>query len=315
MSNPILSVKNLTKSFGKHIVINNVSFDVRQGEVFGLLGPTDSGKSAILRAISGALIPNNGEIMVNDYTFSKDYEKAVADINGYIKLPKLYRYMTGIQNMRLITQLRGKYSDEILRNCANITNIGHLLDDKVAKYTLAEKHLLCIASAIATNPKLVILDDPFVGLNAKELKQLQDLIKLLSDKYKIAFVLSSQMLGQMEKVCDTIAIVNHGSILEIRNMQSLLLDAQKDQKLAITVDYPNFAGKIVINEFNLKVQLCGNKILVYTPEVNKDKILQRLANYRISVFGVKVISKSLEQLLEEVLQQKAMNKSWVEEYS
>ena len=315
MPNPILSVQNLTKCFGKHIVINNVSFDVYEGEVFGILGPTDSGKSALLRAVIGSLVPSNGNIVVNEFNYKNDFIKAIQYVNGYITLPKLYRNMSGISNMKIFTSLRGNYSNEVLMNVAKIVEIDHLLKNKVKTYTISEKQKLCIAISIATNPKIIIMDDPCVGLNSQESKNLQDLIKLLAKKYKIAFILSSQMLGVMEKICDTIAIINNGSIIEIRSIESLIRESVGDQKIAFTVDYPNFAGKIILNEFNCKVMLCGNKVLAYLPETKKDKVVERLTSYKVNIFNVETINKSLESLLDEVLKQKAMNKSWIEEYN
>jgi len=314
VSKPILSVKNLTKAFNKHLVINNVSFEVYEGEVLGLLGPTDSGKSAILRAISGALVPDNGDISINDISYKTNYTEAIKDVTGFINLPQLYLNYTGLQNMKILTSLRGKFNNDILRNVAKITGIESELDKKLSKFTKAEKQKLLLAISIASKPKLIVLDDPFVGLNVEEMKALQDLIKLLSSKYKISFILSSQMLGLMEQVCHSIAIINNGSILEIKNMDALRLESDKEQKLSFTVDYPNFAGKIILNEFNCKVQVCGNKILVYNTEQYLQKILERLKHYNISIFHFEIVKKPLEQLLEEVLQRKAMNKSWVEEY-
>ncbi len=314
MAKPILSVQNITKTFGRQLVINNVSFEVFEGEVFGLLGPIMSGKSAILRAITGALVPDKGNIVVDDIDYNDDYIKAMTNMNGYITLPKLYNHMNGLNNLRLLTGLYGKFSNEILINSAKMVDAEYLLKIKARRYSLAERQKLCIAAALATNPKIIVLDDPFAGLNAKELENLQDLIKHLSTKNKIAFVISSQMLGHMENICTNIAIINNGALLETRSMDSLKMESMKDSKLAFTVDYPNFAGKIIFNEFNCKVQLCGSKVLAYIAATNKEKILDRLKNYRISVFKVEVITKSLQQLFEEVLQRKAMNRSWVEEY-
>ena len=315
MSNPLLSVQNLTKTFGRRLVINNVSFEVFEGEIFGLLGPVNSGKSAILRAITGALIPDKGELLLNDINYKDDYVGATKNMSGYISLPRLYKHLNGLDNMRIFTSMHEKISDEILRNTAKIVDAEHLLKLKACKYTLAERQKLFIAISLAVNPKLIVLDDPFAGLNAKELKNLQDTIVHLATKYKIAFIISSQMLGHMENICTHIAIINNGSILENRSMETLKLESMKDSKLAFTVDYPNYAGKIIFNEFNCRVQLCGNKVLAYLPATNKDKVLERLTNYKISTFKVEIITKSLQQLLEEVLQRKAMNKSWVEEYN
>lgn len=315
LSDCILKVENLTKSFGRKLVLNNVSFSVQPGEIFGVLGPENSGKSAILRAICGQLIPSNGSILVDEIDYKSNFITAIKNVSGYTKLPKLYNYLTGLQNMKILSKLRGVFSNDLLLNSAKIVGIDSILNKKLNSYTLSDKRKLCLAIAITASPKLIVLDDPFVGLTAIQLKETQDLIKLLANKYKISFVISSQMLGLMEQICDNIAIVNNGKILEIRNMDSLRLEAKKDQKLCITTDYPNFAGKIILSEFKYRVQVCGNNILVYTQEENLEKVLDRLKYYKLSIFNTKVVTKSLEQLLEEVLQLRAMNKTWIEEYN
>ena len=315
MSVCVLKVENLTKSFGKKLVLNNVSFSVQMGEIFGVLGPENSGKSAILRAICGQLIPSNGDIFVEEESYRHNFTKAISYVSGFTRLPKLYGYLTGFQNIKILTSLRGKFNEEILTNSAKIVGIDSILKKKVWSYTAADKQKLCLAVCFTCNPKLIVLDDPFIGLSPKDLKETQDLIKLLANKYKISFVISSQMLGLMEQICDNVAIVNNGSILEVRSIDALKLVAKQDQKLCITTDYPNFAGKIIHNEFKYRVQLCGNNILVYTQEENMQKIVDRLKTYKLSVFNVKVVTKSLQSLLEEVLQRKAMNKSWIEEYN
>ena len=315
MSIPILSVENLTKTFGHQVAINNVSFNVYEGEIFGLLGPINSGKSAILRAITGSLVPDKGTIKVNDISYKENYIEAAKNISGFITLPKLYNYLNGLKNMRLLAGLHEKYADSVIVNAAQIVGIEHLLKVKARTYSLAERQKLCIAIAIATDPKLIIMDDPFAGLNAKELKDIQDLIKHLANKYKITFIISSQMLGHMEDICTNIAIINNGTILETRSMESLKMESIRDSKLAFTVDYPNYAGKIIHNEFKCRVQLCGSKILAYISANNKEKILDRLKSYKITVFKTDVVTKSLQQLFEEVLQQKAINKSWIGEYN
>ncbi len=152
-------------------------------------------------------------------------------------------------------------------------------------------------------------------MKQKEVIDQQNLIRLLAKKYNIAFILSSQVLGQIEELCDTIAIINNGGILETRSIDSIRQLGAKDDKLAFTVDYPNFAGKIIINEMGIKVALCGNKVLVYTEKENEQKITKRLTDYKINIFKVEVISRPLSELLDEILQRKAMNKSWVEEYN
>ena len=120
------------------------------------------------------------------------------------------------------------------------------------------------------------------------------------------------MLGEMEKLCNTIGVFNDGNMVELKTMVELLEGSENSQKLKFTVDYPNFAGKVIVNELKYKVNLAGSSILVYTNRENLSKVNETLKKYNISIFKIEIITKTLEQVFAEILERKALNKNWIQ---
>jgi ABC-2 type transport system ATP-binding protein len=117
------------------------------------------------------------------------------------------------------------------------------------------------------------------------------------------------MLSDMEQICDTIGIINNGQILEIKSITDLRENIEDAKRIQIKVDYPNFAGKIIINELQLKVELAGNRILVYSTEDKITEITQKLINYNISIFGIEIVSKSLEEIFLDIINLKTKGRT------
>ena len=117
------------------------------------------------------------------------------------------------------------------------------------------------------------------------------------------------MLSDMEQICDTIGIINNGQLLEIKTISGLRDTINDTKRIQIKVDYPNFAGKILINEMKLKVQLAGNRVIVSTNEQNINEITKKLISYGVSIFGIEVVTKSLEQIFLEIINNKTQGKT------
>jgi ABC-2 type transport system ATP-binding protein len=117
------------------------------------------------------------------------------------------------------------------------------------------------------------------------------------------------MLADMEQICDTIGIINNGQLLEIRSITSLRESIDGAKRIQIKVDYPNFAGKILVNELQIKCDIAGNRVLAYTTEDNITRITQKLVNYGISIFGIEIVSKSLEQIFLEIINNRSKGRT------
>lgn len=309
MEKVILDVSNVTKTFGDRVAVNNVSFTIKEGEIFGFLGPNGAGKTTTMKMICGLSRITKGQIRICNYDMPKDSEKAMRFVGALIENPLMYPNMTGMDNLRYYASLYGNISKKEIVKYARIVGLEQRLKDKLRTYSLGMKQRLGIAQALLHSPKLLILDEPLSGLDPNGVKEMRDFLKLLAREYKIAILISSHMLADMEQICDTIGIINNGQLLEIRSITSLRESIDGAKRIQIKVDYPNFAGKILVNELQIKCDIAGNRVLAYTTEDNITRITQKLVNYGISIFGIEIVSKSLEQIFLEIINNRSKGRT------
>ncbi len=309
MSKVILDVSNLTKTFGNRVAVNNISFHIREGEIFGFLGPNGAGKTTTMKMICGLCSITKGQIRICNFDMPKDKEKALQNVGALIENPLMYPYMSGYDNLKYYASLYKNISKDDILKYSRIVGLEHRLKDKLKTYSLGMKQRLGIAQALLHSPKLLVLDEPLSGLDPNGVKEMRDFLKTLAKEYNIAILISSHMLSDMEQLCDTIAIINNGQLLEIKSITSLRDSIDGAKRIQIKVDYPNFAGKIIVNELQLKCDIAGNRVLVYTSEDKITEITKKLLSYNISIFGIEVVSKSLEEIFLEIVNRKTNGKT------
>ena len=225
----MLRVHNLTKHYGPLTAVEHVSFDVQPGEVFGLLGPNGSGKSTIVKTLMGLLEPSSGRIEL-------DGHDALADVVAYKKLlgyvpeePHLYTYLTGPEYLQLIGRLR-QIPDAVLeKKIDQFLELLGIYDDRyqtLSSYSKGMRQKILIAAAVLHNPRVVILDEPFSGLDVSAARVLKAFVRSLADEGKIV-VFSSHVLEVVEQVCSRVIIlkdgriVGHDSVANLRNTLKL----------------------------------------------------------------------------------------------
>ena len=305
----VLDVTNVTKAFGNRVAVNNISFTLHEGEIFGFLGPNGAGKTTTMKMICGLCSITKGSIRICGFDMPKDKEKALANVGALIENPLMYPNMSGMDNLKYYASLYKNIKTEDILKYSKVVGLEHRLKDKVKTYSLGMKQRLRIAQALLHSPKLLILDEPLSGLDPNGVKEMRDFLKTLAKEYNIAILISSHMLSDMEQICDTIGIINNGQLLEIRSMNSLKESAEGSSRIQIKVDYPNFAGKIIVNELQLRCELAGNKVLVFADESRINDITQKLVGYGISIFGIEIVSKSLEEIFLDIINLKTKGKT------
>lgn len=304
MSRVVLKLENVTKAFEDRVAVNNISFQIHEGEIFGFLGPNGAGKTTTMRMVCGLTKPTHGNITICGYSVQKDFEKAMELTGGIIENPLMYGYMTGWDNLKYYAGLYKGISNETIMAYAKIVGLEHRLKDKVKYYSLGMRQRLGIAQALLHNPKLLILDEPFSGLDPQGVVEMRKFLKNLAQKYKIAIMVSSHMLAEMELLCDTLAVINGGQLIEMKSIHQLKESIVGSRRIKFKVDYPNFAGKVVINEFRYNVDVAGNSIYVSANEDKVPEISKRLLDNGLSIFGVEFISKTLEEIFMELIKNK-----------
>lgn len=308
LSNKVLEIVGLSKSYGERKVLNNLNFEVYAGEIFGFIGPNGAGKSTLIRIISGLTAPTNGEVYICGLSVQKQFEKAIANIGVVMENCQLYSYMSGRQNLQYFASLiKGITKDDIER-VIKISGLENRIDDKVRTYSYGMKQRLGLAQALLNNPKILILDEPTNGLDVNGVIELRRTLKVLSARNNMGIFISSHILSEMEQLCDTVTIFDRGSILEMRTMDEFQNNGNAQRKFQIRVDYPNYAGKIISYKHGLDVELAGNSIIIpYVPE-KYDQILDDLRRRNLTIYGVSVVTKSLEDIYLDILRERRSGK-------
>jgi ABC-2 type transport system ATP-binding protein len=202
----ILSIKNLDKKYGKVHAVNNLSFDIQKGNVYGILGPNGSGKSTTLGIILNVVNRTSGNFSWFDGKLST--HQALKKVGAIIERPNFYPYMTAVQNLKLICKIKGVSADKIDKKL-KVVNLHERRDSKFKTYSLGMKQRLAIASALLNDPEILILDEPTNGLDPQGIHEIRQIIKDIA-KNGTTILLASHLLDEVEKVCTHVLIIRNG---------------------------------------------------------------------------------------------------------
>ena len=202
----ILSLNKLNKKFGSVHAVNNLSFDIKKGNVYGILGPNGSGKSTTLGIILNVVNKTSGSFSWFDDTITT--HQALKKVGAIIERPNFYPYMTATQNLKLICKIKGVSYDKIVEKL-KVVNLYERRDSKFKTYSLGMKQRLAIASALLNEPEILILDEPTNGLDPQGIHEIRKIIKDIA-KNGTTILLASHLLDEVEKVCSHVVVIREG---------------------------------------------------------------------------------------------------------
>lgn len=290
--NNILEIKNISKKLGKKQILNDITFEIKEGEIFGFVGPNGAGKTTLIKTILGLYKQDKGQVTIGGYSLEKDFEKAMSKIGAIIENPEMYDYLSGKNNLKIYASISNINDESYINKIIKTVKLENRINNKVKTYSLGMRQRLGLAQALISKPKLLILDEPTNGLDPLGIKELRELLKKISKEDNIAVLISSHILSEIELICDRIAIIDNGSLVEIKDLNK----KQKEEKLTITLevkqtkeanDYLNKNGYVSeIENQKLKLELQKEEI----PKVNK-----LLVENNINVYEIKQKEKTLEE--------------------
>lgn len=229
MKESVLQVSNLTKQIKKQVLVNNVSLSLGEGDIFGFLGPNGAGKSTTIKMILGLVRPTSGEVTILNYNISTQREQALQSIGAMVEYPSFYPNLSGFENLKLFARLY-RIKDERIYEVLELVRLKYEADKPFGKYSLGMKQRLGIARAFLHKPKIVILDEPTNGLDPEGVIEIRNLIMELSVRENITFLISSHILGEIQTLCNKVAIIKEGSIL-VQGETKQLLEENGCEKL------------------------------------------------------------------------------------
>ncbi|MBO9130139.1 ABC transporter ATP-binding protein [Bacillus sp. 165] len=221
----VLTVTGLTKIIGKKALVENVSFDVYRGEVFGFLGPNGAGKTTTIRMLVGLIKPTKGRIAIGSYDIKSQFCHAMRQVGSIVENPELYTYLTGWENLKQFARMLGNITDERIAEITRMVHLDKRIHDRVKTYSLGMKQRLGIAQALLGKPKLLILDEPTNGLDPAGIRELREFVHELVRKENMSVFISSHLLSEVQMLCDRVAIINHGKMITVSTIEELVTTA------------------------------------------------------------------------------------------
>ena len=285
----VLECKNLNKKIGKKDILNNVSLEVKEGDILGFIGPNGAGKTTTIKLILGLQKINSGEVKINGYDIEKQFEKAIERVGTIVENPDLYLYMSGLENLKIIARLYKNVDEKRIEEVIKLVGLENRIKDKVSKYSLGMRQRLGIAQAIIHKPNLLILDEPTNGLDPEGIKQLRDLLTKLAKEENMGILISSHNLAELESFCNKISIIQNGKIIETSSLE----DAKRVKGkiiYEIELDSTDGVDKIIENEINIidshiiKINLTKEEIPeIVSKLVNENKKIYKVCEDTISL--------------------------------
>ncbi len=208
----VLSIRNLSKQYGKRLAVDNLSLDVRRGEIFGFLGPNGAGKTTTIRMMLGLISPGGGsvDILGKDITFYR--AEILPRVGALVETPALYLYLSGRDNLRAVGSALGGVPRSRIDAVLELVGLQNRQKDRVRTYSLGMKQRLGVAMALLQDPDVLILDEPANGLDPAGIVEMRDLMHQLSDAGKTVFI-SSHLLPEVQQICTKVAIINLGKLV------------------------------------------------------------------------------------------------------
>ena len=289
-----LVASHLTKIIGDRTIVDDVSFELRPGEVFGFLGPNGAGKTTTIRMLVGLIKPTRGTVSVCGFDIRKRFEEAMRCIGCIVENPDLYRFMTGRENLEHFARMLRVNHDEIER-VAELVNLAHRLDQRVGTYSLGMRQRLGIAQAMLGRPRVLILDEPANGLDPAGIREIRELLRGLAAERGLAVFVSSHLLAEVELTCDRVAIIHKGTILRTGPVRELISN-QRMMELRVG-DVARAAA--IGSSLGIEIAQSDGMLLAAIEESEAPPLIAALAREGVDVYHARPRVQTLEEMFLE----------------
>lgn len=290
MPNQVLKCDNINKVIKKKQILDNVSFELNEGEILGFIGPNGAGKTTTIKLILGLQRITSGTIKINGFDIQKDFVKAIEKVGAIVENPDFYMYLSGRKNLELIANMYKGIGKERIDEVVKLVGLENRINDKVSKYSLGMRQRLGIAQAIINKPNLLVLDEPTNGLDPEGIKELREFLVKLSKEENMSIFISSHNLAELESFCNKVCIIKSGKVIENTTIEELKAE---------TVDEKNIYC-VEINDTNLlekneNISIIDNthfKLIIKKEDV--PGFIEMLIENNIKIYEIKEERLSLE---------------------
>ncbi|WP_142310112.1 ABC transporter ATP-binding protein [Bacillus pseudomycoides] len=290
----IVRVEQLTKRIGSKTLVENISFEVKKGEVVGLLGPNGAGKTTLMRMMVGMIRMTEGEVWIDGQSVKQQFESTAAKIGAVIENPEFYPFLSGYENLTYFGCMNSNVTEDRIDEVVQLLGMGQVIDRKVKAYSLGMRQRLGIAQALIHNPDVLILDEPTNGLDPNGIHEMRMYIKKIAHEQGKAVLVSSHLLSEVELMCDRVIIIQHG---EYVTTQSIQRDGSLEMEtIHIRVDDVKRAADLLT--YDAVIQ--DNELILTVENEEIPNVIRTLTEKSIRIYRVYEERKTLEEKFLEL---------------
>ena len=289
-----VEARGLVKRYGDIVAVDHVDLTVQSGDVYGYLGPNGAGKTTSLRMLLGLIRPDEGAVRLFGHEPLVDGARALDGVAGFVEEPRFYPYLTGRKNLELLAAYDGGGARGRIDSVLQTVELSDRARHKVAGYSHGMRQRLGIAAALLRDPKLLLLDEPTTGLDPAGMRDMRDLVRRLASE-GITVLLSSHLLGEVEELCNRVAIIRKGRIVYEGQLQDLLATAATGYRLRSPE--PDRARALLLNQTGIREVVSADGSLRFQADEDAVAALSiALGQARIGVTALVPETASLEEL-------------------
>lgn len=262
----VLDVLNLCKSYGNHLVLDDISFSIRENEIVGFIGPNGAGKSTLMKCLCGLIHMDSGNVTICGHDIQSQREKALSHQASLIESPGLFFNMTGYENLEIFASLKNVSKDK-LQQMADYTRIGDYLKKPVSSYSLGMKQRLALSIALLSSPQFLMLDEPMNGLDPSGVFELRKELRKMVDEQGMSLLISSHQLNEIEKIADRIIYIENGKIKEVKKQEHTITYQIRVNKIITDHRFRKLSD--FLYEFSIQNQ---NELSVYLRKLEREDV-------------------------------------------
>lgn len=293
MVNPIVQLKNLSKTIKGKQIIKDITLDFYPGQITGFLGPNGAGKTTTIRMMTRLMYPTSGEIIIDGKSLADNYEEAISQVGVIVENPEMYKFLSGYKNLLHFARMHEGVTKERIEEVVKQVGLEKRIHEKVGTYSLGMRQRLGLAQALLHRPKFLILDEPTNGLDPAGIREFRTYLRHVAETEGIAVVVSSHLLSEIELMCDRVAVIQNGELIDIRDLQNTAVSLYYIEPTSVP------AGSAVLEKYGYTFTVQGDGMIVEVEKKDVPVLTQHLFEAGVQLYALQPHVKTLEdQFLE-----------------
>ncbi|GEN84160.1 putative ABC transporter ATP-binding protein YhcH [Sporosarcina luteola] len=285
---PVVELKNLSKTIGSKKIIDSLNLSLYPGQITGFLGPNGAGKTTTIRMMVGLMKQTGGDVIIEGISLRDNFEEGLSKVGVIVENPEMYKFMSGYKNLVHFARMHKGVTKERIDEVIRQVGMQNRIHEKVGTYSLGMRQRLGLAQALLHRPKFLILDEPTNGLDPAGIREFRQYLRQIAETEGVSVFVSSHMLSEIELMCDRIAVIQNGKLIDIREMSET-----KESYYYIEATPLEKVKELLVNE-GLAVEVFKNGFLVNAEQQQIPGIIRSFIAEGLEVFAVQPHKKTLE---------------------